>query len=180
MIHALRLVILVASNHLKRFNAISIKNCRKTDNFKSVFSYILEPVLTYSLLDVMGSGAAKVQGAILKDFQKSVEEQGFIVEDLSFGVPDVDPQTQKSIDDLIKAGQDNERAKLEAKAKKTEAEADANAKIARAEGEAKANKKIADSITENNLKYMEEQAHLKHGFVTVQGANGVIVDKDNQ
>jgi regulator of protease activity HflC (stomatin/prohibitin superfamily) len=134
----------------------------------------------YSLLDVMGSGAAKVQGAILKDFQKSVEEQGFIIEDLSFGVPDVDPQTQKSIDDLIKAGQDNERAKLEAKTKKTEAEADANAKIARAEGEAKANKKIADSITDNNLKYMEEQAHLKHGFVTVQGANGVIVDKDNQ
>lgn len=134
----------------------------------------------YSLLDVMGSGSAKVQGAILKDFQKSVEKQGFIIEDLSFGVPDVDAQTQKSIDDLIKASQDNERAKLEAKTKKTKAQADADAKIARAEGEAEANKKIADSINENNLKYMEEQAHLKHGFVTVQGATGVITNQGNQ
>lgn len=134
----------------------------------------------YSLLDVMGSGSAKVQGAIFKDFQKSVEKQGFIIEDLSFGVPDVDAQTQKSIDDLIKASQDNERAKLEAKTKKTKAQADADAKVARAEGEAEANKKIADSINENNLKYMEEQAHLKHGFVTVQGATGVITNQGNQ
>ncbi len=61
-----------------------------------------ETLSNYTLLDVMGSESAKVQGAILENFQKSVEDQGFIVEDLSFGVPSVDDQTQKSIDDLIR------------------------------------------------------------------------------
>ena len=44
---------------------------------------------------------------MLNRFQKEVENQGFVIEDLSFGVPAIDAQTQKSIDDLIRAGQDN-------------------------------------------------------------------------
>ncbi len=166
-----------ATKVYKKFGSADIKSIENGWLNQKLQKASRDELSKYSLLDLMGSGSAKVQGAILKDFQKSVEDQGFIVEDLSFGVPDVDAQTQKSIDDFIKASQDNERAKLEAKTKKTEAEADANAKIARAEGEAKANKKISDSITDKNIQYMEAQAHLKHGFVTVQGANGVIVDQ---
>ncbi|MCC4466432.1 prohibitin family protein [Limosilactobacillus reuteri] len=166
-----------AANVYKKFGSADIKSIENGWLNQKLQKAGREQLSKYSLLDVMGSGSAKVQGAILKDFQKSVEDQGFIIEDLSFGVPDVDAQTQKSIDDLIKASQDNERAKLEAKTKKTKAQADADAKVARAEGEAKANKEIANSITDKNIQYMEAQARQKHGWVTVQGNGGVITNQ---
>lgn len=139
----------------------------------------------YTLLDVMGNDSAKVQGAILSTFQKDVSQQGFVVEDLSFGVPSIDNQTQKSIDDLIKAGQDNKRAELEAKSKQTKAEAEKKANVTKAEGDAKskslsaeaeadANKKINDSITDKTIKYKEMQARQQHGWVTTQGGQPVV------
>ncbi|MEX0380450.1 prohibitin family protein [Leuconostoc sp. MS02] len=143
----------------------------------------------HTLLEVTGSDAGKVQADILNSFQKEVENQGFIVEDLSFGVPAIDQQTQKSIDDLIRAGQDNKKAELEAKTQKTKAEGDASAKVVSAEADAKtkqiaaqaeadANKKINDSVTQTTIDYMIAQARKDKGWVTVQGNGGVIVDKD--
>lgn len=69
--------------------------------------------------------------------------------------------------DIIKAGQDNKKAELEAKTKQTQADADAKAQ---------ANQKINNSITDQTISYMEAQARLKHGWVTVQGAGSTIVD----
>lgn len=148
-----------------------------------------DTLANHTLLEVTGSDAGKVQADILNSFQKEVENQGFIVEDLSFGVPAIDQQTQKSIDDLIRAGQDNKKAELEAKTQKTKAEGDASAKVVSAEADAKtkqiaaqaeadANKKINDSVTQTTIDYMIAQARKDKGWVTVQGNGGVIVDKD--
>ena len=90
-----------AAKVYKKFGSADIKSVENGWLNQKLQKASRDELSKYSLLDVMGSGSAKVQGAILKDFQKSVEDQGFIVEDLSFGVPDVDAQTQKSIDDLI-------------------------------------------------------------------------------
>lgn len=139
----------------------------------------------YSLLEVTGKDSTKVQNAILVDFQKAAKNKGFLIEDLSFGVPDVDEKTKDSIDAIIKAGQDNDRAKLEAETKQTKANANAKAKIvdaegeakaniATAKGEAKANKLISDSVTDNLIREKEAQARVKHGWVTTQGVSGVI------
>lgn len=78
--------------------------------------------------------------------------------------------------DIIKAGQDNKKAELEAKTKQTQADADAKAQITKADAEAQANQKINNSITDQIISYMEAQARLKHGWVTVQGAGSTIVD----
>lgn len=148
-----------------------------------------DTLANHTLLEVTGSDAGKVQADILNSFQKEVENQGFIVEDLSFGVPAIDQQTQKSIDDLIRAGQDNKKAELEAKTQKTKAEGDASAKVVSAEADAKtkqiaaqaeadANKKINDSVTQTTIDYMIAQARKDKGWVTVQGNGGIIVDKD--
>ena len=125
---------------------------------------------------MVGTDSTKVQAAILKDFANSTEDYGFVIEDLSFGTPSIDAQTQKSIDDIIKAGQDNKKAELEAKTKQTQADADAKAQITKADAEAQANEKINNSITDQTISYMEAQARLKHGWVTVQGAGSTIVD----
>ena len=141
----------------------------------------------YTLLDVVGSDSTKVQAKLLDTFRDRAEKQGFIVEDLSFGTPSLDEQTQKSIDDIIKAGQDNKKAELEAATRQTQAEAEAKAAKTKAQGEAdatiekanataEANAKINDSVTDKTIQYMEAEARKSHGWVTVQGASGTIVD----
>jgi len=141
----------------------------------------------HTLLEVTGSDAGKVQADILTRFQNEVKDQGFVIEDLSFGVPSIDDQTQKSIDDLIRAGQDNKKAELEAQTQKTKAEGDASAQAIKAQGDAKAkdiaaqatadaNKKINDSVTDKTINYMEAQARQTHGWVTVQGNGATITD----
>lgn len=174
----------------KKFGSADIESIEKGWLSQKLVKSGRDALSAYTLLDVMGNSAAKVQGAILTTFQKDVSAQGFIIEDLSFGVPSVDAQTQKSIDDLIKAGQDNKRAELEAKSKQTQAEAEKKATITKAEGDAKskevaanaeaeANKKINDSITDKTIKYKEMQARQAHGWVEVQGGQPVVDARGN-
>lgn len=174
----------------KKFGSADIESIEKGWLSQKLVKSGRDALSEYTLLDVMGNSAAKVQGAILTTFQKDVAKQGFIVEDLSFGVPSVDAQTQKSIDDLIKAGQDNKRAELEAKSKQTQAEAEKKAAVTKAEGDAKskelaaeaeaeANKKINDSITDKTIQYNEMQARQKFGWVTVQGGQPIVDARGN-
>lgn len=133
----------------------------------------------YSLLDVLSGDSSKVEAEVLTDFAKSVETKGFEVEDVTLGVPDVDAETQKSIDAIIRAGQENEKAKLDAETAKTKADSEAYKKTTAAQAEAEANKKIADSVTDELIRYTEAQAREKHGWVTVNGANTVVTNKGN-
>ena len=138
-----------------------------------------ESMAKFTLLEVVGTDSTKAQAGILKSFQQAAEPYGFVVEDLSFGTPSIDEQTQKSIDDIIKAGQDNKKAELEAKTKETQAKADADAKITAANAEAEANNKINASINDQTIAYMEAQARLKHGWVTVQTNDAMVDAKGN-
>ena len=174
----------------KKFGNVDIESIEKgwlnqqlTASGRSVLSQ-------FTLLDVVGSDSTKVQAKLLDTFRERADKQGFIIEDLSFGTPSLDEQTQKSIDDIIKAGQDNKKAQLEAETKNTQAEADAKAAKTKAKGEAdatiekanaqaEANKKINDSVNDKTIEYMEAEARKTHGWVTTQGASGTIVDNSN-
>lgn len=142
----------------------------------------------FTLLDVVGEDSTKAQAEMLKEVQDRTVSQGFVIEDLSMGTPSLDPQTQQSIDNIIKANQDQKRIALEAKSQQTKAEGDAKAKtiaaeadakatIAKADATAKANEKINNSITDKTIQYMTAQARQSHGWVEVQGAGSTIVDK---
>lgn len=160
----------------KKFGSADIKTIEEGWLAQKLQKSGRDAMSKYTLLEVVGTDSTKVQGAILKDFANSTEDYGFVIEDLSFGTPSIDEQTQKSIDDIIKAGQDNKKAELEAKTKQTQADADAKAQITKADAEAQANEKINNSITDQTISYMEAQARMKHGWVTVQGAGSTIVD----
>ena len=82
---------------------------------------------------------------------------------------------QKEIDT---AKQEQEKSKVEAETKKVQAQADADTAIIKAEGEAKANKIKSDSITDNLIRMKEAEAREKHGWVTVNGAQGVITKQE--
>lgn len=67
-----------------------------------------------------------------------------------------------------------EKAEADAKVKKTQAKAEADATKIAAEAESKANKKIVSSITEKLIESKLADARLKHGWVTVKGADTVV------
>lgn len=163
-----------AVNIYKKFGSANIKVIQQGWLAQKLQKAGRAAMSQYSLLEVVGTDSTKVQAAILKEFSNSVEKNGFVIEDLSFGTPSIDDQTQKSIDDIIKAGQDNKKAELEAKTKQTQADADAMAQITKADAEATANKKINDSVTDTTIAYMEAQARQKFGWVTTQTGQAIV------
>ena len=135
----------------------------------------------YDIYDVLGAKRTEVYAAIdnaLKSTFKSYE-----LEFVSFTITDQDAGDeieaaiknesvkQKEIDT---AKQEQEKAKVEAETQKVKAQGMADTAIIQAEGEAKANKIKSDSITDHLIRMKEVEAREKHGWVTVQGATGVI------
>lgn len=166
-----------ATDIYKKFGNVEIESIEKGWLNQQLTASGRKVLSQYSLLQVVGEESTKVQSSLLEEFRSRADKQGFVIEDISFGTPSLDDQTQKSIDDIIKAGQDNKKAELEAETKQTKAEADAKAKTTSAEAEATANEKINDSINDNTIAYKEAQARNKFGWVTTTGAKGIIVDK---
>lgn len=70
-----------------------------------------------------------------------------------------------------------EKASAEADRKKIQAEADAEVKRIQAEAEAEANTKLARSVTPELTKYLEAQARMQHGWVTIQGISDMMIQQ---
>ncbi|MER2226335.1 MAG: SPFH domain-containing protein [Carnobacterium sp.] len=162
------------SDVFKEFGSINVEDIEANWLKAQLLKSSRAVVARYSLLDVTGSKSTEVQQSILEDFTKAVEPKGFLVEDVAFGVPDVDAETQKSIDEIIKAGQEKEKALLEADTAKTKADSLAYQKVKAAEAEAEANKKLSESISEELIKLKEVEARLEHGWVEVQTGEAIV------
>ena len=139
----------------------------------------------YDIYDILGNKRTEVYEAIDKALKEKFES--YDLEFVSFTITDQDAGDeieaaiknesvkQKEIDT---AKQEQEKAKVEADTKKVQAQAEADAGIIKAEGEAKANKAKSDSITDNLIRMKEAEAREKHGWVTVNGAGGVITNHE--
>ncbi len=71
-----------------------------------------------------------------------------------------------------------ERAKGEAEVKRIEAEADAEKTRIKAQAEADANNYVSQSITPELIQMREAEARLKHGWITVKGADTVVTNSN--
>lgn len=143
----------------------------------------LEVTSKYTILEIFQS-REKIKTEIQKDFQDNVKQHGFVIENVVFGTPKPDSNTQKAIQAVVDAQQDLEKLKIDKQkateiAEKLEIEAKgiAKAQIEKARGEAEANRLVQQSITPELLKKMEMEARQKWGWVTINGAGGIIVDK---
>lgn len=76
---------------------------------------------------------------------------------------------------LAQAETDKAKAQAAADVAKIQAESDAEITKIQAEAEANANMIISDSITDELIRMTEAEARLVHGWVTVQGADAVVV-----
>lgn len=137
----------------------------------------------YDIYDVLGAKRTEVYEAIDKALKEKF--QSYDLEFVSFTITDQDAGDE--IENAIKnesvkqkeidtAKQEKAKAEVEADTKKVQAQADADAAVIKADGEAKANKIKSDSITDSLIRMKEAEAREKHGWVTVNGANGVITN----
>lgn len=87
-----------------------------------------------------------------------------------------DKKLKQAIDNRVTALQEKQQAQADAEKAKIKTEADAENTRTKAKAQAEANKELSASITEDLIKMKEAEARLKHGWVTVKGANSTVVD----
>lgn len=162
----------------------------------SIIAYIKEVTPEYTVIDIYSDKRAEVSKNITEYLNNRLtEEYGINVASALIIDVQLDDTLQAKIQAKEQAKQDAEKAELDrktaaaqAEVSKVNAEADAEVQKIKAEAEAEktriaaqaeadANAMINSSITEDLIRMKEAEARLKHGWVTVQGAQAVVTDK---
>jgi regulator of protease activity HflC (stomatin/prohibitin superfamily) len=162
----------------------------------SIIAYIKEVTPKFTVMDIYSDKRAEVSKNITEYLNtRLTEEYGINVSSALIIDVQLDEALQAKIQAKEQAKQDAEKAELdrktaaaEAEVAKVNAEADAEVQKIKAEAEAEktkiaaqaeaeANMLIDNSITEDLIRMKEAEARLKHGWVTVQGAQAVVTEK---
>ena len=162
----------------------------------SIIAYIKEVTPEYTVMDIYSDKRAEVSKSITEYLNNRLtEEYGINVASALIIDVQLDDTLQAKIQAKEQAKQDAEKAELDrktaaaqaevskvnakadAEVQKIKAEAEAEKTRIAAQAEADANAMINSSITENLIRMKEAEARLKHGWVTVQGAQAVVTDK---
>lgn len=145
-------------------------------------SKISEVTADYSMMDIYSGNRNEINNKITEYLNKEFKDD-FGIEVMDASIIDVHPDSKlkKAIDNRVTALQEKQQAQAEQEKVKVEAETAmikaknaAEIKILNAEANAKANKLKTKSITNELIRMTEAEARLKHGWVTVQGADTVV------
>lgn len=151
----------------------------------SIIAYVKEVTPRFSVMDIYSDKKSEVNKAITDYLNEKLStEYGINVSSALIIDVELDSALQEKVRAKEQAKQDAEIAELakqtaeaQAATNRVIAESEAAVKIIEAEAEAKANKTIAESITPELIQMKEAEARLKHGWVTVQGADMVVTAK---
>lgn len=157
----------------KRYRGLSGEDIINTRIKSKVKTYVNEVTSEYTILEAYMDKKSELNKDLTKHLAECLRPYGVIVESATLPRTEPDKTIKKAINERSKKAQEIEAAKQELEKQKIEAET----KRVKAEAEAKANQIISNSITDNLLKKMELEARQKHGWVTVQGADSVVVTK---
>lgn len=147
-------------------------------------SKISEVTTTHSMMDIYSGNRSQINTEITEYLNKDFMNQ-FGIEVIDASIIDVHPddKLKEAIDNRVTALQQKQQAEAEQEKVKVEAETalikaknEAEVEVTKAQAEADANKIISDSITDKLIRMKEAEARLKHGWVTVNGANAVVKD----
>ena len=150
-------------------------------------SKVSEITTNYSLMDIYSGNRKQINDELTDYLNTELRDfYGIEVIDASIINSHPDENLKKTIEARVQAQQSKAQAKAEQDAIKVKAETElieakkeAEIKVTEAEAEAEANRVISESITENLIRMKEAEARLKHGWVTIQGAESVIADERN-
>ena len=177
----------------QKFNGMDGENIVESMVQNSIIAYIKEVTPQFTVMDIYSDKRAEVSQAITEYLDaKLTEEYGINIASALIIDEQLDETLQAKIQAKEQAKQDAEKAELdkqtaiaqgeadkakaeaEAAVKKIQAEAKAEQTRIAAEAEADANNKLNSSITDELIRMKEAEARLKHGWVTVQGADTVV------
>lgn len=147
-----------------------------------IIAYIKEVTPDFSVMDIYSTKRSEVSAAITEYLnEKLAKEYGINITSALIIDVQLDQALMEKIQAKEQAKQDAEKAELDkataiaqADTDKVKAEAAAAVVIEKAKGEAEANRLISQSITPELIKMKEAEARLKHGWITVQGADAIV------
>lgn len=175
------------------FNGMDGESLVESRIQNSIIAYVKEVTPRFSVMDIYSDKKAEVNQAITDYLnEKLSNEYGInVVSALVIDV-ELDDTLLQKVQAKEQAKQDAEIAELEKQTAMAQAEtdkvkaqaaadvdliqaqADADAAKIAADAEAAANQSVAQSITPELIQYLEAQARMEHGWVTVQGADTVV------
>lgn len=145
-------------------------------------SKVSEITTDYSMMNIYSGNRNEINNKITEYLNKEFKDD-FGIEVMDASIIDVHPDNKlkQAIDNRVTALQEKQQAQAEQEKVKVEAETAmikaknaAEIKILNAEANAKANKLKTKAITDELIRMTEAEARLKHGWVTVQGADTVV------
>lgn len=147
-----------------------------------IIAYVKEVTPQFSVMQIYSDDRAGVNTAITDYLnEKLTAEYGINVSSALIVDAQPDDTLMQKIRAKEQAKQDAEIAELnkqtalaQAETDKVKAQTEADVKMIEAQAEADANKVLSESITPELIQMKEAEARLKHGWVTVQGADMVV------
>lgn len=147
-----------------------------------IIAYVKEVTPQFSVMQIYSNDRAGVNTAITNYLnEKLTAEYGINVSSALIVDAQPDDTLMQKIRAKEQAKQDAEIAELnkqtalaQAETDKVKAQTEADVKMIEAQAEADANKVLSESITPELIQMKEAEARLKHGWVTVQGADTVV------
>ena len=147
-----------------------------------IIAYVKEVTPQFSVMQIYSDDRAGVNTAITDYLNKKLTaEYGINVSSALIVDAQPDDTLMQKIRAKEQAKQDAEIAELnkqtalaQAETDKVKAQTEADVKMIEAQAEADANKVLSESITPELIQMKEAEARLKHGWVTVQGADTVV------
>lgn len=148
----------------------------------SIIAYVKEVTPQFSVMDIYSEKKTEVNNAITSYLnEKLTSEYGINVSSALVIDVELDDTLTEKIRAKEQAKQDAEIAELnkqtaiaQAETDKVKAQAEADVKVIEAKAEADSNRIVSESITPELIQMKEAEARLKHGWVTVQGADTVV------
>lgn len=147
-----------------------------------IIAYVKEVTPQFSVMQIYSDDRAGVNTAITDYLnEKLTAEYGINVSSALIVDAQPDDTLMQKIRAKEQAKQDAEIVELnkqtalaQAETDKVKAQTEADVKMIEAQAEADANKVLSESITPELIQMKEAEARLKHGWVTVQGADTVV------
>lgn len=147
-----------------------------------IIAYVKEVTPQFSVMQIYSDDRVGVNTAITNYLnEKLTAEYGINVSSALIVDAQPDDTLMQKIRAKEQAKQDAEIAELnkqtalaQAETDKVKAQTEADVKMIEAQAEADANKVLSESITPELIQMKEAEARLKHGWVTVQGADTVV------
>ncbi|MDA7027894.1 prohibitin family protein [Bacillus sp. CLL-7-23] len=132
-----------------KFGAVDVNSIENSYLKTRLWDAARKSISKYSVIDTYGQKSSEAAAEVQKTFADDMKRLGFVIDDLTLGVPKPDKATQTAIDTRVKSSQELERKQTELKI----AKAEAKKKKIEAKGIAEYNEIIKKSMSDEMIQY---------------------------